>query len=142
MMIRALQKTDLDRVAAIWLNTNLAAHHFIPAAYWERNFDAVKKLLPEAEVYVYEDRQGIQGFLGLNDTYIEGIFVAGAMQSHGIGKLLLHYAKQKKDKLQLNVYQKNARALSFYRREGFEIRRSGVDEATGEKEYTMAWRRK
>ena len=29
----------------------------------------------------------IQGFIGLNDEYIEGIFVSDEMQSCGIGKL-------------------------------------------------------
>ena len=42
----------------------------------------------------------------------------------------------------LNVYQKNARAISFYQREGFIIQCEGLDEATGEKEYTMLWKRK
>ena len=55
------------------------------------------------------------------------------MQSQGIGKILLNYAKDKRNKLYLNVYQKNARAISFYKREGFEIQHSGLDEATGEK---------
>ena len=50
----------------------------------------------------------------LNDEYIEGIFVADEMQSCGIGKLLLDYVKDKKVSLRLNVYQKNARAISFY----------------------------
>ena len=78
----------------------------------------------------------------LNDEYIEGIFVADEMQSCGIGKLLLDYIKDKKVRLQLNVYQKNARAISFYQREGFIIQCEGLDEATGEKEYTMLWKRK
>ena len=47
------------------------------------------------------------------------------MQSCGIGKLLLNYIKDKKDRLQLNVYQKNARAISFYQREGFIIQCKG-----------------
>ena len=55
------------------------------------------------------------------------------MQSQGIGKILLNYAKDKRSKLYLNVYQKNARAISFYKREGFEIQHSGLDEATGER---------
>ena len=42
----------------------------------------------------------------------------------------------------LNVYQKNTRAISFYQREGFEIQYSGLDEATGEKDYVMAWQQK
>ena len=50
------------------------------------------------------------------------------MQSQGIGKILLNYAKDKRNKLYLNVYQKNARAISFYKREGFEIQHSGLDE--------------
>lgn len=55
------------------------------------------------------------------------------MQSCGIGKLLLDYVKDKKVSLRLNVYQKNARAISFYQREGFIIQYEGLDEATGEK---------
>lgn len=52
------------------------------------------------------------------------------------------YAKDKRNKLLLNVYQKNERAISFYKREEFEIQHSGLDEATGEKEYVMTWQRK
>ena len=52
-------------------------------------------------------------FIGLNDEYIEGIFVSNEMQSHGIGKALLNYAKNKRNKLFLNVYQKNVRAIAF-----------------------------
>ena len=69
-------------------------------------------------------------------------FVSGEMQSQGIGKALLNYAKDKRNKLLLNVYQKNARAISFYQREGFEILHSGLDEATGEKDHVMVWRQK
>ena len=58
------------------------------------------------------------------------------------GKILLNYAKDKRNKLHLNVYQKNARAISFYKREGFEIQHSGLDEATGEKDYVMTWQYK
>ena len=61
------------------------------------------------------------------------------IQSQGIGRLLLNYIKNRKAKLLLNVYQKNTRAISFYEREGFEIQREGMDEATGEKEYVMIW---
>ena len=141
-MIRELRKADINKVAAIWLNTNIKAHYFIPAQYWKSNFELVKELLLQATVYVYEDNREIQGFIGLNDEYIEGVFVSDEMQSQGIGKMLLNYAKDKRNKLRLNVYQKNTRAISFYQREGFEIRCSGLDEATGEKDYVMAWQQK
>lgn len=140
-MIRALQKADINRVAEIWLDTNRKAHAFIPASYWERNFASVKEMLPQAEVYVYETDQGIQGFLGLNGEYIEGIFVSEGAQSHGIGKCLLDCAKDRKPALCLNVYQKNMRAIRFYQREGFQIQREGLDAATGEPDYEMLWQR-
>ncbi|RHQ30715.1 GNAT family N-acetyltransferase [Clostridium sp. AF27-2AA] len=141
-MIRKLRKADINKVADIWLDTNIKAHYFIPAQYWKRNFDLVKELLLQATVYVYEDKQEIQGFVGLSDEYIEGIFVSAEMQSQGIGKILLNYVKGKRNNLLLNVYQKNARAISFYQREGFEIQCNGIDEATGERDYAMAWQRK
>ena len=139
-MIRELRKTDINIVANIWLDTNIKAHYFIPAQYWKRNLELVKELLLQATVYVYEDNYEIQGFIGMNGEYIEGIFVSEAMQSQGIGKILLNYVKDIRSKLFLNVYQKNIPAISFYQREGFEIQNEGLDEATGEKDYVMAWR--
>lgn len=141
-MIRELRKVDINKVAEIWLDTNIKTHYFISAQYWKSNFELVKELLLQATVYVYEDKQEIQGFIGLSNEYIEGIFVSAEMQSQGIGKILLNYVKGKRSKLILNVYQKNTRAISFYQREGFEIQYSGLDEATGEKDYVMAWQQK
>ena len=152
-MIRKMKNIDINRVADIWLKTNLKAHYFIPEQYWTSNYELVKEMLLQAEVYVYEDSKMIQGFVGLSNEYIEGIFVSDEMQSCGIGKLLLDYIKNKKVRLRLNVYQKNTRripeeyqkntrALSFYQREGFDIQCEGFDGATGEKEYTMLWQQK
>ena len=142
MPIRKLQKTDINRVAEIWLTANRNAHAFIPAAYWESHLDFVKNMLPQTEVYVYENDKMIQGFIGLSGEYIEGIFVSVEMQSHGIGRLLLDYIKNRKTKLSLNVYQQNTRAISFYKREGFEIKSYSLDKATGEKDYFMTWQQK
>ena len=139
-MIRKLQEPDVDRVMALWLGANLKAHDFVPAAYLRSNFEPVKEMLPQAEVYVYEDAGEIQGFVGLTGEYIEGIFVADETQSQGIGKRLLDHMKAIKDTLHLSVYQKNTRAIRFYQREGFVIQHEGSDESTGEKEYTMLWR--
>lgn len=141
-MIRELQKTDINKVADIWLDTNLKAHYFIPAQYWKSNFESVKALLPQAEVYVYENGKNIQGFIGLSGEYIEGIFVSGEAQSQGIGKLLLNFVKDRRTKLCLNVYQKNPQAIHFYQREGFQIQCESLDGATGEKDYVMIWQQK
>ena len=72
-MIRKMQNIDIDRVADIWLKTNLKAHYFIPEQYWASNYELVKEMMSQAEVYVYEDDKMIQGFVGLSNEYMEGI---------------------------------------------------------------------
>ena len=74
-MIRELQNADINKVTDIWLDTNVVTHSFISKQYWQNNFELVKELLLQATVYVYEHNQEIQGFIGLNDEYVEGIFV-------------------------------------------------------------------
>ena len=138
-MIRELREADINKVADIWLDANLKAHSFISAQYWESNYELVKEMLLQAEVYVYESNGKIQGFIGLDGEYIEGIFVSDRLQSQGIGKLLMDFVKESRTQLSLNVYQKNARAIHFYQREGFEIQSEGLDEATGERDYVMTW---
>ena len=138
-MIRALQKADINRVADIWLDTNLKAHSFISAQYWESNYEMVKEMLLQAEVYVCESNGKIQGFIGLNGDYIEGIFVREGIQSRGIGKQLLDFAKEIKSSMSLSVYQKNTRAIAFYQREQFVIHSESMDDSTNEKEFIMTW---
>ena len=140
-MIRKLRKTDLDEVAYIWLHTNKKAHDFIPETYWDEHFEMVKGILGDAEIYVFEEQEQIKGFVGLDGEYIAGIFVREKEQSLGIGKQLLDFVKSLKGQLKLNVYQKNERAIKFYTREQFEIQDEQTDEATGEAEYLMLWKK-
>ena len=140
-MIRESRNSDLSKVMKIWLNTNIKAHSFIGEEYWTGNFELVKGMMPQAELYVYEDIDAgiIEGFIGIMDDYIAGIFVDDKVQSKGIGKQLLNYVKDRKRSLTLSVYQKNERAIKFYLRENFKIQSENVDESTGEKEFVMTW---
>ena len=127
----------------IWLHGNLDAHAFIAASFWTEHFEMVHDLLPQAELYVHENENTgqIDGFIGLTENHIEGIFVAKAARSKGIGKALLDYAKSRKPCLTLGVYQKNERALAFYQREQFVVHSEGIDEDTNEAEIQMHWTR-
>ena len=118
-MIRKYVDGDIDAVMQIWLNTNIQAHSFISLDYWKSNFDMVKEMMPLAEIYVHEvdNANQIDGFIGLNNDYIEGIFIKDVAQSKGIGKQLLDQVKKIRATLKLNVYQKNERAIQFYLRE-------------------------
>lgn len=138
-MIRKFENKDTDRVMEIWLEANLQAHDFISREYWLEHKDETAQLLPKASVYVYEDEEGIQAFIGMVNNYIAGIFVATKMQGKGIGKRLLDHVKTIQKYLTLHVYQKNTGAIGFYQREGFGVLTIDIDTATGEREYTMCW---
>ena len=142
-MIRKFETQDLDAVMQIWLQANLDAHVFIPASFWRGHFEIVRDMLPQAELYVHENEapRQIDGFIGLTGNHIEGIFVAKAARSKGVGKALLEYAKSRKPSLTLSVYQKTERALAFYQREQFTVQSEGIDEDTNEAELQMLWSR-
>lgn len=138
-MIRKFKNNDLPAIMQIWLTSNIEAHNFVPEKYWTDHFEMVKEVLPQAEIYVSENEntRQIEGFIGLNQDYIEGIFVKKSMRSKGIGKQLLDYVKKIKPQISLSVYQKNNKAISFYQREHFMIQEEGMDDDTGEKELFM-----
>ena len=46
-MIRKLLNGDIDRVADIWLKTNLKAHYFISNQYWTSNYELVKEMMSQ-----------------------------------------------------------------------------------------------
>ena len=142
-MIRKFEARDLAAVMQIWLHGNLDAHAFISAGFWTDHFEMVRNMLPQAELYVHEDKdtRQIEGFIGLTGNHIEGIFVAKAARSKGVGKSLLDYAKSRKPYLTLSVYQKNERAIAFYRREQFVVQAEGIGEDTNEAEIQMLWTR-
>ena len=140
-MIKKFKNTDIDRVMEIWLNSNTEAHNFIDKSYWEKNFEIVKNILPQAEIYICEENNNILGFVGLVENYVAGIFVDKNFRGKGAGKKLLDYIKSIKNNLTLNVYEKNIGALKFYKREGFTVVQFGVDKNTDEKEFVMGWKK-
>lgn len=139
MMVRAFNLKDRDAIMEIWLHTNIQAHHFIPSSYWTENFEMVKDMLLQADIYVYEEEM-IKGFIGIMNGYIAGLFVLEAEQSKGIGEQLLNVAQQKYPTLTLNVYEKNTRAIHFYEKHGFQIADQSIDTSTNEREIRMMWK--
>ena len=140
-MIRKFNENDLDKVMTIWLDSNIETHNFIPKAYWETVSHFVKRAMVLSDMYVYEKDETICGFIGLDDTYIAGMFVDASGRSKGIGKELLDYVKNIMPELVLRVYQKNERAIAFYKREQFEIVSESVDGNTNESEFVMLWKK-
>ena len=96
-----MEEKDISDVLQIWLETNIKAHSFIDKEYWTGNYEMVKQILPEAEVYVYEEEKNgqIDGFIGINDCYIEGLFVKESAQSMGNWKMSAGLCKKQKNRI-------------------------------------------
>lgn len=138
-MIRSFEKKDINDVMKIWESENIKAHQFISKKYWKNNYNYVREILPNAEIYVYVIKNDIVGFIGLDQNYIEGIFVDTNNQGNGIGTSLLNKAKENRNTLILSVYKKNINAIKFYTKNNFAITSESIDKNTNEIEYTMTW---
>ncbi|ADG39481.1 putative acetyltransferase (plasmid) [Leuconostoc kimchii IMSNU 11154] len=137
--LNSFSDRDLEQLAQIWLNGNLQAHSFIPAQYWKNQFVNIKKMLPEANIFLYRNNEIIIGFLGKLDGYIAGLFVDMNYRKQGVGSRLINYLKQINDKLTLSVYVDNINAVNFYENKDFIIDSVGMDTETDSKEYRMTW---
>ena len=140
-MLKEFNINQLDEVMKIWLEVNEDAHSFISKEYWNNNYELVKSLLPDANIYVFEEDNIIKGFIGIiEDGYIAGIFIKNEYQREGIGHKLIEYSKSKYKELSLNVYAKNENALNFYYKNNFKALGSKINEETNELEYTMVYK--
>lgn len=138
-MIRPMETRDLERVMALWLEGNRAAHPFVAPTYWAGQTAAVREQLPIAEVFVYEEAGAVRGFVGLQGDFLAGLFVEAAAQGRGIGRRLLAHAQATHPTLTLSVYRQNTRALAFYQRAGFRLRSEGIDPDTGAPDCLLSW---
>ena len=141
-MIKEFKIDNLDEVMKIWIETNISAHNFIPKEYWINNFELVKQMLPNSNIYMFQENDVIKGFIGIiEEGYIAGLFVKKEYQREGIGKKLIGYSKGKYNQLTLDVFVKNENAINFYYKNNFKVISKKINEETNELEYTMSFKK-
>ncbi|OWA35683.1 hypothetical protein B9G55_13145 [Saccharibacillus sp. O16] len=130
------------RLAQLWLEASLTAHDFVDASYWIANQSAMQEqYLPQSEVQVCQDDGEIVGFAAMVGDDLASLFIDPKRQGRGYGRLLLEQVKTERESITLNVFVKNTQACAFYQKNGFEVVAEQIDEATGEREWRMVWRR-
>ena len=134
-------KKETKEVMDIWLESVVNGHTFISEEYWKNEFNTVKKeYLPMSKTYVDEENEKIKGFISMiNEEFIGALFVGVEYQNQGVGHLLLEYIKEKHPVVKLAVYCKNTAAIRFYRKNGFKIECTEMNEDTGEENYIMGY---
>ncbi len=129
MGIRKAARADLSRVAEIYVFNNRI--NFFPIFQDEsysfgemqvvsliENYFATDKILQN--LYVFDDGI-IRGFLVMDGTEIEKLFVDPCLQSRGVGGRLIEYAVREFHADRLWALEKNTRAVAFYQRHGFHL---------------------
>lgn len=120
-----------EQLVDIWLRAVRATHHFLSEEDILFFHGMVRDAaLTSVEVWmaVDENREPL-GFIGLDGTKIEMLFVDPEVHSRGIGRQLLHQAIQLKGTaLEVDVNEQNPGAHAFYTKFGFEQKgRSELD---------------
>lgn len=140
MRIRKLTSKDIEAVVELWYKTSIIAHNFIPKSYWKKNKETMaSEYLPNSDTYLALEKGKIVGFVSMIENFLAAIFVDNKIQGKGIGKSLLDFVKSQKINIQLKVYQKNTKAISFYKSQGFAIKSINIEIETSEKELLMEW---
>ncbi len=141
--LRDAVDADKTAIAAILRDATRAAYQFMAWPHTDRSFDAfVDEAMARWDTArVAEDSEGtLVGFLCLEGTLIDQLFVAPRHQRQGIGSRLLDDAKNRCPKgLSLHTFQANSPARAFYEKRGFRPIGYGISEAEGEPDVTYVW---
>lgn len=103
----------------------------------------VAGLLGGHTVRVARDGMARLGFLARQGGRIQALHVEAGSRGLGIGKALLAEVKVAEPEIEVWTFQANARALAFYRREGFReaARTDGSGNEEGLPDVSLMWRK-
>jgi putative acetyltransferase len=147
--LRRYRADDEDAAIALWLRTWRAAYPQLDFAArldgWRQHWRS--ELASIAEIIIAEhdhDRQtAMIGFVTVDPRtgYLDQIVVAPERWGSGIGAALIAEARRLSPSgLDLDVNIDNARAIRFYRKEGFAISGAGINPISQKPVYRMSWR--
>lgn len=112
--------TDLDRCMVLWRAASEAGHPFLDAATLDADAVIVRETYMSAAEIVVADRDGVAvGFIALLGDTVGGLFVDPAAHRAGAGRALIGDALRRRGQLDVEVYEANSGARSFYRACGF-----------------------
>lgn len=128
-MIRKSRPDDSARVIDIWRDAVDATHDFLAPADRASIEVEVQAFLPLAPLWLaVGDDDSALGFMLLDGSHMEALFIDPAQHRRGIGGRLLAHAQSLHPIMSTDVNEQNAQATHFYRRHGFvEIGRSAHD---------------
>lgn len=147
-MIRIYRENDFETVTKFWFEameyampglTERAGHTFEDAREFFKDV-----ITAENELWVYETDGRPVGYLGLQGSFIDRLYVDPAYHRRGIGQALLNHAiTLSPSHLWLYTHAANAIARIFYENNGFIAENFGMSPPPeSEPDVEYHWRRK
>lgn len=115
----------------IWENSVKATHLFLS----NKDIQNIKNYVPQAlkevqHLIIIENENNIPiGFMGIENTKLEMLFIKNSERGKGVGKQLLTYGIENYNVNELTVNEQNPNAKRFYEHLGFKVyKRTELDE--------------
>lgn len=119
--IRQSRADETGRLYEIWQDAVRASHDFISADDMAEIELMVKtEYLPGQDFWVAADEDDRPvGFMRLEGTHVDSLFVVPEKHGQGVGRALLAHAYSQSRQLSVEVNEQNMEARRFYERLGF-----------------------
>jgi putative acetyltransferase len=142
--LRPYRTEDEDAAIALWCETWQQTYPSIDFAarmsWWRERWR--NELVPNAAIIVAEEAATLAGFVTIDvNAYLDQLVVAPGHWGSKLAEALLDEAKRlSPDGITLLVNEDNARAIRFYRRNGFTDAGKDVNPTSGRPVLKMVWR--
>ena len=124
-------ETDTEAVAAVWYRAGIEAYPYL--AGWRDMTPELalavfrSHIAARCKVFVAEQGATIAGFLALQGSYVDRLYVDPSRQRRGLGRALIARARELSPAgLELHTHQQNESGRRFYEALGFVAVRFGI----------------
>lgn len=129
--IRPARAADGARLLDIWCKAVDATHDFLTPADRTAIEQEVAAFLPQSPAWLATDTDDHAiGFMLIDGTHMEALFIDPAWHGQGIGRRLVDHALSLHPTLTTDVNEQNDRAIAFY--EALRFARTGRSEQDGQ----------
>lgn len=130
--IRPATRDQYPELIEVWEASVRATHDFLSEADIQHYKPLIlEQYFDQLELFCIKENHKIQGFIGVDQTLLQMLFIAPQARGLGLGKALINYAIKTRGVNNVDVNEQNQQALGFYMRMGFEITERFDQDAAG-----------
>ena len=145
-VIRPARPDEYDAVATVWMESWVSTGLDQPSDVLLSNLRArvPREIANGWTLFVADDRGILAAMFAVHlpHLYLDQLFVAPGHQGRSLGRQLLAFTRQLlPDEIWLRCVRENAKAWSWYEREGFVFEKAALEPATGRMMKYYRWKK-